>query len=101
MLSNVYGYINLLNELGINIECLTINTDNKADIHNSKNQTINPKNKHIDICYHFTRELVENKKINLQYIKSKNNLADAFTKYLNSSSMDRFSDSLLVKLLIN
>ena len=56
-------YINFLNELNFKIPCLTINVDNKAAIYNSKNQSINPKNKHIDVKYHYIRELISNKKI--------------------------------------
>eukprot|EP00833_Pecoramyces_ruminatium_P006363 jgi/Orpsp1_1/1180395/evm.model.c7180000073227.1 len=83
-------YISFLNELNINVNYLTINIDNKAAIYNSKNQTINPKNKHIDVRYHYIRELVSNGKIKLNYIKSKNNLADGLTKYLNGPAMNEF-----------
>lgn len=91
-------YLNLLNELKFNIKYLTINIDNKAAIYNSKNQSINPKNKHMDVRFHYIRELVANKRIKLNYIKSKGNLADGFTKYLNGPAMDAFRNSLLTKL---
>ncbi|OUM69840.1 hypothetical protein PIROE2DRAFT_2274 [Piromyces sp. E2] len=32
--------------------------NNKAAIYNSQNQTFNPKNKHIDVRYHFITELI-------------------------------------------
>ena len=71
-------YINLLKELKSNI-------DNKAAIYNAKNQSINPRTKHMDIRFHYVRELVKNNKIILKYLKSQNNLAEDFTKYLNGS----------------
>eukprot|EP00833_Pecoramyces_ruminatium_P011916 jgi/Orpsp1_1/1185948/evm.model.c7180000096179.1 len=77
--------MNLLNELGLDINCITINIDNKAAIYNSKNETINPKSRHIDLRYHKIRELIKEKKINLKYIKSQFNLADGLTKYLNGT----------------
>jgi len=92
-------YKNLLNELNINIKEITIFVDNKATIYNSENQSINPKSKHIDIRYHHIRDLVNKKIIKLKYIKSKDNLADGFTKYLNNSLMDKFRNTLLTKII--
>ena len=91
-------YKNFLNELNIKISSITIFVDNKATIYNSKNQSINPKSKHIDIRYHHIRDLVNKQIIRLKYIKSKDNLADGFTKYLNSNSMDKFRNSILSKI---
>jgi len=79
------------------INCITIFVDNKATIYNGKNQSINPKSKYIDIRYHHVRDLVSKKLIELKYIRSKNNLADGFTKYLNKTLMDKFRNSLLTK----
>jgi hypothetical protein len=38
--------------------------------------------KHIDIKYHFLRERAESGELKLQYINTKDNLADIFTKAL-------------------
>jgi len=92
-------YKNLLNELNINIKEITIFLNNKATIYNSENQSINPKSKHIDIRYHHIRDLVNKKIIKLKYIKSKDNLADGFIKFLNNSLMDKFRNTLLTKLI--
>ena len=89
--------LNLLNEMNYDVENITINVDNKGTIYNSKNQSINPKTKHIDIRYHYIRELINDNKIKLRYVKSEHNLADGFTKYLNSTLMDKFRNSLLTK----
>jgi len=89
---------NLLNELGINIECITINIDNKAAIYNIKNETINLKSRHIDLKYHKIRKLIKEDKIDLKYIKSQFNLADSFTKYLNGTLTKKFKNSLLCKI---
>jgi len=40
--------------------------------------------KHIDIKYHYVRDVVKENKIDLKYIKSQDNLAYGFTKYLNN-----------------
>jgi len=90
-------YINLLNEMNCNIENITINIDNKATIYNSKNQSINSKTEHIDIRYHYKRELIKDNKIKLRYVKSEHILADGFTKYLNNTLIYKFRNSLLTK----
>jgi len=46
-----------------------------------KNETLNPRSRHIDLRYHKVKELVKTNTIKLEYIKSENNLADGFTKY--------------------
>jgi len=88
-------YLNLFKELNYDIKYITINIDNKATIYNSKNQFTNPKTKHIDIRYHYIRELIKENKINFffKYIKS-----DVFTKYLNNTLMVKFRNSLLFKI---
>ena len=91
-------YLNLMKELYYNIKCIKIKIDNKAAIFNSKNQSINPKTKHIDIRIHYIREIINKNFIKLEYIQSQNNLADGFTKYLNNTLMEKFRNSLLYKI---
>ena len=90
-------YRNFMNELNINIDYVTTFVDNKATIYNSENQSINPKSKHIDIRYHHIRDLISKKLIVLKYVKSKSNLADGFTKFLNKTLMDNFRNTLLTE----
>jgi len=68
-------YKNIFEELGYNKGAITINSDNKAAIFNCKNETINPKSKHIDLRFHRIRELVKGNQIKLNYIKSRDNLS--------------------------
>jgi len=90
-------YLNILTELDYKIKYITANVDNKATIYNSKNQSINPKTKHIDIRFHFVRKLIKENKIKLQYVKSEWNLADGFTKFLNNTLMDKFREHIFYK----
>ena len=46
----------------------------------SKNPDQHSKNKHIEIRYHFIRDLVERKIVCLEYIPTKRQNADSFTK---------------------
>jgi len=91
-------YRNMFKELGIKINdnsTITINTDNKAAIYNSENETINPKSKHIDLRYHSIRESIKNNYIKLKYVKSEYNLSDGFKKYLYTTLMNKFRENIL------
>ena len=56
--------------------------DNIGAIHLSKNPKDHARTKHIDIRFHFIRELIENGQIILNYVESRSNAADSFTKPL-------------------
>jgi len=62
-----------------------------------KNQSINPKTKHMDIRLNSVRELVNDNKIILKFVKSQYNLKNGYTKYLKGTSMDKFRNSLLTQ----
>jgi len=68
--------------LNINTKTIEINVGNKAAIFIATNELTNQKTKHIDIRYHYLRELIKENKIKLRYINSKLNIADGLTKYL-------------------
>lgn len=56
--------------------------DNQSTIELSKNAVLHKKSKHIDIRFHFTRELVERKEIEVTYLSTDQMLADILTKSL-------------------
>ena len=56
--------------------------DNTSAIIISKNLVIHAKTKHIAIKYHYLRELVEDKEVKMEYVNSKEQIADIFTKPL-------------------
>ena len=74
----------MLEDYGVSQNILTIFYDNTSSINISKNPVQYPRTKHIDICHHFIRELVENKTVTLEYVATKNQLADIFTKVLDA-----------------
>lgn len=61
----------------INVYC-----DNQSAIELSKNAVFHKRSKHIDISFHFTRELIEKKVITIQYLRTELMIADIFTKSL-------------------
>ena len=50
--------------------------------------------KHIDLCYHFIREAVDEGKINVQYIPTAKNVSDIFTKALPRPKFEVFIEKL-------
>ncbi|GJT52209.1 retrotransposon protein, putative, ty1-copia subclass [Tanacetum coccineum] len=70
----------LLIELGVNLRSVVVNCDNQSAIHLSRNAMFHERTKHINVRYHFIREIVESKEIRVAKIGTKDNAADAFTK---------------------
>ena len=80
----------LLDGIGFKqIEPTTINCDNNSAINLSEDPSLHPHVKHIDIKYHFIRERVQLNEINVSYINTKDNIADAFTKALAAPTFER------------
>ncbi|KZR95652.1 Copia protein (Gag-int-pol protein), partial [Daphnia magna] len=56
--------------------------DNQSAIKLVRNPEFHQRTKHIDVKYHFIRDLQENQIINATYINTENQLADLLTKGL-------------------
>jgi hypothetical protein len=61
---------------------IPIYCDNTSAISISKNPVMNSKTKHIPMKYHFLREQVVEKNIRVEYVGTKEQVADIFTKPL-------------------
>src|SRR5271168_4194349 len=72
----------------------TIFSDNEAAISILHHPEFHPRTKHIDINYHFLRNLVESTIIDVVYIKTDGNLADILTKGLPKSAHGNVSYEL-------
>ena len=51
--------------------------------------------RHIDMCYHNSRDAVRNNEVILEKIGTKQNLADLFTKPLSRAKIDELTESYL------
>jgi hypothetical protein len=60
----------------------------KSAIFLAKNLTYHSKTKHIDVQYHFVRDMVEDKKVLLMKVDTLKNVAYSLTKYV---STEKFS----------
>ena len=64
---------------------MILHEDNQGKIVLSKNPNNHPCTKHIYIKYHYVREAVEKKQVQLIYCPTENMIADFFTKGLPKS----------------
>ena len=58
----------LLGDYGLSQETMVVYCDNSSAIYISKNLVQHSRTKHIEIMYHFIRDLVERKIVALEYI---------------------------------
>ncbi|KAE8676644.1 hypothetical protein F3Y22_tig00111582pilonHSYRG00249 [Hibiscus syriacus] len=86
---------NLLKEIGlIQEEPTKVCVDNKSAIALSKNPVFHDRSKHIDIRYHYIRECVARNDVEVEYVKSQDQVADIFTKPLKSEDFIRLRNLL-------
>jgi hypothetical protein len=77
-------------------EPIPIYCDNTSTISISKNPVMHSKKKHIPIKYHFLREQVAEKNIRVEYVGTKEQVADIFTKPLPREAFEYFRQRLRV-----
>ena len=68
--------------------------DNQGALATVKNPVKHSRMKHVDIKYHFIRDLYTNNVISLSYVASDNNVADIMTKPLPKVKYDKFREAL-------
>lgn len=84
----------LLKELQINgtipKNTTVIHADNQGAIKLAENPVFQRRSKHIAIRYHYTRDLIEQGEIKLEYQNTKDMIADGLTKPLGASAFEKF-----------
>jgi hypothetical protein len=78
----------LCSGIGLVQEDVRIECDSQSAIFLAKNPAYHSKTKHIDVQYHFVRDMIEEKKVSLMKVDTLKNVADSLTK---SVSTEKFS----------
>nr|GEX52712.1 hypothetical protein [Tanacetum cinerariifolium] len=77
-----------LTDYGLGFNKILMYCDNKSTIALCSNNVQHSKSKHIDIRYHFIKEQVEKRVIELYFVNTKYQLADIFTKALDRERIE-------------
>jgi hypothetical protein len=86
----------LMSDLGFEqIEPTTIYEDNQGCIALAENPVMHKRTKHIDVKHHFIRERVESGEVELQYVYTKDQLADVLTKPLKRDELVRLRSVIM------
>ena len=70
--------------IGLVQQAVRIDCDSQSAIFLVKSPTYHSKTKHIDIQYHFVRDMVEEKKVLLMKVDTLTNVADSLKKYVST-----------------
>ncbi|KAK2390694.1 hypothetical protein QL285_064212 [Trifolium repens] len=89
----------MLSECNVEQDVLTLCGDNKSARNITKNPIQHSRTKHIDVCHHFIRDLVEDKVVTLEHVATDNQLADIFTKALDANKFETLRGKLGICLL--
>lgn len=79
----------------VTMETPLLYCDNQAAIAISKNDIHHDRTKHIDISHHFIRQKVKEQKLILEWISTKEQVADILTKPLGSILFQQFRDKIV------
>lgn len=90
----------LLRELGIKSPRATkLWCDNLGAKYLSSNPVFHARTKHIEVDYHFVRERVQKKLLDIYFVPSGDQLADGFTEALSVRLLENFKVNLNLKRL--
>ena len=93
---DVLFVVNVLESLGIEVEKpIIVRVDNMGAVFMSQNNSSGARTRHVDTRWHFVRELVEDKFIEVVFVKSEENKSDLFTKNLSGELFDKHVDDFV------
>ena len=62
--------------------------DNQSAIHLSKHKSFHSRSKHIDVCYHWIRDVLDSKQMQLEKVHTDDNEADMLTKVMTRGKLE-------------
>ena len=89
-IAQIFKDLGLLKYIGKNPNTVYMLGDNQGALALVKNPYLHECSKHIDICYHFIRDLAEKGKLDIAYVPIADMAADSITKPLGKVAFERF-----------
>jgi hypothetical protein len=89
----------LLKELTGEENTAIIYADNFGAIFLSKNQQVSSRTKHIDVRHHYIRELREEGKLDIRFVRSEDNSSDIMTKNLPRNLHEKHTEAMMTGTL--
>ena len=80
--------------IGKNGTTVDMRGDNQGALALVKNPHLHERSKHIDVCYHYIRDLAEKKRLEIKYVPTAEMPADGLTKPLARIAFERFRSQL-------
>ena len=74
-----------LSDYDVQAKEIPIFCDNTSAIAITQNPVLHSRTKHIDVRYHFIRDHVEKKSVQIEYVRTEKQIADIFTKTLSEA----------------
>jgi hypothetical protein len=78
----------------LEMETTVILCDNQSCIKMMENPVFHDKSKHIEIRYHYIRDMVQRGAVKLQYVGTDEQVADVLTKPMSRVKIEYFRDKL-------
>ena len=79
---------------GLVQEAIRIDCDSQSAIFLAKNPAYHSKTKHIDVQYHFVRDIIEDRNLLLVKVDTLKNTLDALTKSVSSEKFSRCRETM-------
>jgi hypothetical protein len=79
---------------GLKLEATCILCDNQSCMKLSENPMFHDRSKHIEIKYHYIRDMVQRGAVRLQYVTTEEQVAVVLTKPLSRTKFEHFRDKL-------
>ena len=75
---------------------IVVHVDNQGTIFLAKNEGASMQMKHVDVCYHFVREHVEDSVVKIIFVQLEENDVDLFTKNTGWSMFEKHLSKFMV-----
>ena len=89
----------LCSKLGFKQKAVRIDCDSQSAIFLEKNPSYHSKTKHIDVQYHFVRDMVESMKVFLEKVDTLYNVANSLTKSLSTEKLSWCKEAMGISSL--